>query len=113
MPFIYGGESEIKRTSGTYKSKKIFGYSIFGNLGIDYGTWEVLLGYRINEFEHHDYENIAGKFNISGNHWTLGLGRGFWMAKKLFFFILLLTLFIFSCMDYDANYIIQEMLDAI
>ena len=77
LPFIYGGESEIKKTSGTYKSKKIFGYSIFGNLGIDYGTWEVLLGYRINEFEHHDYENIAGKFNISGNHWTLGLGRGF------------------------------------
>ena len=77
LPFIYGGESEIKKTSGTYKSKKIFGYSIFGNLGIDYGTWEVLLGYRINEFEHHDYENLAGKLNISGNHWTLGLGRGF------------------------------------
>jgi len=30
------------------------------------------------------------------------------MVKKLFFFILLLTLFIFSCMDYDANYIIPS-----
>ena len=46
-------------------------------LGVDYGVWEILLGYRINRFEHRDFENLGGTLNISGNHWTLGIGRGF------------------------------------
>ena len=50
---------------------------MFGNLGVDYGVWEILLGYRINRFEHRDFENLGGTLNISGNHWTLGIGRGF------------------------------------
>ena len=77
VPFVYGGEGEINNSDGKFKSNKVFGWSVFGNLGVDYGVWEILLGYRINRFEHRDFENLGGTLNISGNHWTLGIGRGF------------------------------------
>ena len=72
-----GKRGEIKNSNGNYKSNKIFGWSIFGNLGIDYGVWEILLGYRMNRFVHKDFDNLGGTLNISGSHWTIGVGRGF------------------------------------
>ena len=46
IPFIYEGELDIKSQYGDFSSEEAFGYSFFGNLGMEIGEWEMLLGLR-------------------------------------------------------------------
>ena len=54
IPFIYEGELDIKSQYGDFSSEEAFGYSFFGNLGMEIGEWEMLLGLRWSKVKFSD-----------------------------------------------------------
>ena len=77
IPFIYGGELDISSQYGDFSTEEAFGYSFFGNLGMEIGEWEMLLGLRWSKFEFSDIKAGAENFVISGTNFMFGLGWGF------------------------------------
>ena len=77
IPIIYGGELDINSQYGTFSTEKAFGYSFFGNLGMEIGEWEMLLGLRWSKVEFSDIKASAKNFVFSGTSFMFGLGWGF------------------------------------
>ena len=77
IPFIYGGELDISSQYGNFSSEEAFGYSFFGNLGMEIGEWEMLLGLRWSKVEFSDIASGAEDFVFSGTSFMFGLGWGF------------------------------------
>jgi hypothetical protein len=77
IPFIYEGELDIKSQYGDFSSEEAFGYSFFGNLGMEIGEWEMLLGLRWSKMEFSDIASGAENFVFSGTSFMFGLGWGF------------------------------------
>jgi hypothetical protein len=77
IPFIYGGELDISSQYGPFSTDKVFGYSFFGNLGMEIGEWEMLLGLRWSKVEFSDITSGAENFIFSGTSFMFGLGWGF------------------------------------
>ena len=77
IPFIYGGELDISSQHGDFSTEEAFGYSFFGNLGMEIGEWEMLLGLRWSKVEFSDITSGAENFVISGTNFMFGLGWGF------------------------------------
>ena len=77
IPFIYEGQLDINSQYGNDSTDKAFGYSFFGNLGMEIGEWEMLLGLRWSKFEFSDIKAGAENFVISGTNFMFGLGWGF------------------------------------
>ena len=77
IPFIYEGELDIKSQYGDFSSEEAFGYSFFGNLGMEIGEWEMLLGLRWSKMEFSDIATGAENFVFSGTSFMFGLGWGF------------------------------------
>ena len=77
IPFIYGGELDISSQYGDFSTEEAFGYSFFGNLGMEIGEWEMLLGLRWSKVEFSDIKAGAENFIFSGTSFMFGLGWGF------------------------------------
>ena len=77
IPFIYEGELDISSQYGDFSSEEAFGYSFFGNLGMEIGEWEMLLGLRWSKIEFSDIASGAENFVFSGTSFMFGLGWGF------------------------------------
>ena len=77
IPFIYGGELDISSQYGDFSTEEAFGYSFFGNLGMEIGEWEMLLGMRWSKVEFSDITSGAENFIFSGTSFMFGLGWGF------------------------------------
>jgi len=77
IPFIYGGELDISSQYGDFSTEEAFGYSFFGNLGMEIGEWEMLLGLRWSKVEFSDIASGAENFVFSGTSFMFGLGWGF------------------------------------
>ena len=77
IPFIYQGELDISSQYGNFSSEEAFGYSFFGNLGMEIGEWEMLLGMRWSKVEFSDIASGAEDFVFSGTSFMFGLGWGF------------------------------------
>ena len=77
IPFIYGGELDIRSQYGDFSTEEAFGYSFFGNLGMEIGEWEMLLGMRWSKVEFSDITSGAENFIFSGTSFMFGLGWGF------------------------------------
>ena len=77
IPFIYEGQLDINSQYGNDSTDKAFGYSFFGNLGMEIGEWEMLLGLRWSKFEFSNIKSGAENFVISGTNFMFGLGWGF------------------------------------
>ena len=77
IPFIYGGELDISSQYGDFSSEEAFGYSFFGNLGMEIGEWEMLLGLRWSNIEFSEIASGAEDFVFSGTSFMFGLGWGF------------------------------------
>ena len=77
IPFIYGGELDISSQYGDFSTEEAFGYSVFGNLGMEIGEWEMLLGLRWSKVEFSEIASGAENFVFSGTSFMFGLGWGF------------------------------------
>ena len=77
IPFIYEGQLDINSQYGNDSTDKAFGYSFFGNLGMEIGEWEMLLGLRWSKFEFSNIKSGAENFVVSGTNFMFGLGWGF------------------------------------
>ena len=77
IPLIYQGELDISSQYGNFSTKKAFGYSFFGILGMELAEWEMLLGLRWSKVEFSDIKSGASNFLLSGTNFMFGLGWGF------------------------------------
>ena len=77
IPIIYEGQLDISSQYGDFSTDKAFGYSFFGNLGMEIGEWEMLLGLRWSKVKFSDIASGAEDFVFSGTSFMFGLGWGF------------------------------------
>ena len=77
IPLIYQGELDVSSQYGNFSTKKAFGYSFFGILGMELAEWEMLLGLRWSKVEFSDIKSGASNFSLSGTNFMFGLGWGF------------------------------------
>ena len=71
------GRIDVSSQYGNFSTKKAFGYSIFGILGMELAEWEMLLGLRWSKVEFSDIKSGASNFSLSGTNFMFGLGWGF------------------------------------
>ena len=77
------GEAKITSSTNTlYNSSNVSGYTLFSVFGIDYGSFEVLAGFRLNnvtysEFESSSSNTLSGEYTAWGGQPTLGVGYSF------------------------------------
>jgi len=80
---VYSGElSGITSDSKIYKSSNVFGYGYFSILGIEFGIFEILLGYKYIRYTFIDLESEStslywSSFSDSGSHYLIGIGLVF------------------------------------
>jgi hypothetical protein len=65
--------------SEMYNSSNVEGYGYFSILGIEYGIFEILLGYQyiryaFIELESESTATYLGRFSASGSQYTTGIG---------------------------------------
>jgi len=77
---VYSGKF-IGTTSDSqkYNSTKVFGYGHFSIFGVEYGIFEILLGYQFMKYAYLDLESEStaiywSSFNDSGSLYLLGIG---------------------------------------
>ena len=77
---VYSGKF-IGTTSDSqkYNSTNVFGYGHFSIFGVEYGIFEILLGYQFMKYAYLDLESEStaiywSSFNDSGNLYLLGIG---------------------------------------
>ena len=77
---VYSGKF-IGTTSDSqkYNSTKVFGYGHFSIFGVEYGIFEILLGYQYIKYAYLDLESEStaiywSSFNDSGSLYLLGIG---------------------------------------
>jgi len=81
---VYSGElSGITSDSKIYNSSNVFGYGYFSILGIEFGIFEILLGYKYIRYAFTDLESntttslYMSSFDDSGNLYLTGIGLVF------------------------------------
>jgi len=80
---VYSGElSGITSDSKIYNSSNVFGYGFFSILGIEFGIFEILLGYKYIRYSFIDLESEStslywSSFSDSGNLYLTGIGLAF------------------------------------
>jgi len=81
---VYSGElSGITSDSKIYSSSTVFGYGFFSILGIEFGIFEILLGYKYIRYAFTDLESntttslYLSSFDDSGNLYLTGIGLVF------------------------------------
>jgi len=80
---VYSGElSGITSDSKIYNSSNVFGYGYFSILGIEFGIFEILLGYKYIRYSFIDLESEStslywSSFSDSGNLYLTGIGLAF------------------------------------
>jgi len=80
---VYSGElSGITSDSKIYSSSNVFGYGFFSILGIEFGIFEILLGYKYIRYSFIDLESEStslywSSFSDSGNLYLTGIGLVF------------------------------------
>ena len=80
---VYSGElSGITSDSKIYNSSNVFGYGYFSILGIEFGIFEILLGYKYIRYSFIDLESEStslywSSFSDSGNLYLTGIGLVF------------------------------------
>ena len=80
---VYSGElSGITSDSKIYNSSNVFGYGYFSILGIEFGIFEILLGYKYIRYTFIDLESEStslywSSFSDSGNLYLTGIGLAF------------------------------------
>ena len=80
---VYSGELRgITSDSKIYKSSNVFGYGYFSTLGIEFGIFEILLGYKHIRFTFIDLESEStslhwSSFSDSGSQYLTGIGLVF------------------------------------
>ena len=80
---VYSGElSGITSDSKIYSSTNVFGYGFFSILGIEFGIFEILLGYKYIRYSFIDLESEStslywSSFSDSGNLYLTGIGLVF------------------------------------
>jgi len=80
---VYSGElSGITSDSKIYSSSNVFGYGFFSILGIEFGIFEILLGYKYIRYSFIDLESEStslywSSFSDSGNLYLTGIGLAF------------------------------------
>ena len=80
---VYSGElSGITSDSKIYSSSSVFGYGFFSILGIEFGIFEILLGYKYIRYSFIDLESEStslywSSFNDSGSLYLIGIGLVF------------------------------------
>jgi hypothetical protein len=80
---VYSGElSGITSDSKIYSSSTVFGYGFFSILGIEFGIFEILLGYKYIRYSFIDLESEStslywSSFSDAGNLYLTGIGLAF------------------------------------
>jgi len=80
---VYSGElSGITSDSKIYSSSSVFGYGFFSILGIEFGIFEILLGYKYIRYSFIDLESEStslywSSFSDSGSLYLTGIGLVF------------------------------------
>jgi hypothetical protein len=80
---VYSGElSGITSDSKIYNSSNVFGYGYFSILGIEFGIFEILLGYKYIRYTFIDLESEStslywSSFSDSGSLYLIGIGLVF------------------------------------
>jgi len=80
---VYSGEiNGITSDSKIYSSSSVFGYGFFSILGIEFGIFEILLGYKYIRYSFIDLESEStslywSSFSDSGNLYLTGIGLAF------------------------------------
>ena len=80
---VYSGElSGIASDSKIYNSSNVFGYGYFSILGIEFGIFEILLGYKYIRYTFIDLESEStslywSNFKKSGSQYLTGIGLVF------------------------------------
>ena len=78
----------ITSDSEIYTSSTVFGYGYFSILGIEFGIFEILLGYKYIRYAFTDLESntttslYMSSFDDSGNLYLTGIGLAFWLIEK-------------------------------
>ena len=77
---VYSGKFIGTTSDGQkYNSTNVFGYGHFSIFGVEYGIFEILLGYQYIKYSYLDLESEStaiywSSFNDSGNLYLLGIG---------------------------------------
>ena len=77
---VTGGEIIITDTENiVFKSTKVYGSGYFSNFGIEFGFFEILLGYEYFRYVFIDFETESesaywGHFEDFGGHYNIGIG---------------------------------------
>jgi len=80
---VYSGELIGTTSDGQiYNSEKVFGYGAFSIYGIEFGIFEILLGYKYIKYAYIDLESEStaiywSNFNDSGGLYVTGIGLVF------------------------------------
>ncbi len=75
----------ITSDSEIYTSSTVFGYGYFSILGIEFGIFEILLGYKYIRYAFTELESntttslYMSSFDDSGNLYLTGIGLAFWI----------------------------------
>ena len=81
---VHSGEFiGITSDSKIYNSSTVFGYGYFSILGIEFGIFEILLGYKYIRYTFIDLESEStslywSSYSNSGGHYLTGIGLVFW-----------------------------------
>ena len=83
---VHSGEFiGITSDSKIYSSSSVFGYGFFSILGIEFGIFEILLGYKYIRYSFSELESNTttsfywSSFNDSGSLYLTGIGLVFWI----------------------------------
>jgi len=87
-PTVYSGKFIGTTSDGQkYNSTNVFGYGHFSIFGVEYGIFEILLGYQYIKYAYLDLESEStaiywSSFNDSGSLYLLGIGIVFWKKQE-------------------------------
>ena len=82
---VSGGKGTITSSSKEYTTSKVSGSGYFGMVGVEFGIFEVLVGYRKNSIEYKNFQGdpfgttvtLDTNYKVSGGLLMMGLGLSF------------------------------------
>jgi len=82
---VSDGKGTITSSSKDYTTSKVSGSGYFGMVGVEFGIFEVLVGYRKNSIEYKDFQGdpfgttvtLDTNYKVSGGLLMMGLGLSF------------------------------------
>ena len=78
---VSGGKGTITSSSKEYTTSKVSGSGYFGMVGVEFGIFEVLVGYRKDSIEYKDFQQdgtlLGNPFAVSLGLLVFGIGGSF------------------------------------